>query len=80
MDDDRGAMLLDSRMFVTVDTRIPANWVCVIDERGGLRLGPATWLEPGFWESYYDGNPAAVATFDRELAVITATGPDEPGQ
>lgn len=74
VDDERGAMLLDSRMFVTVDTSIPANWVSAIDDRGALRLGPATWLEPGYWESYYDGDPSAVTTFHRELEVIAATG------
>ncbi|MFC4037311.1 hypothetical protein ACFO1B_02655 [Dactylosporangium siamense] len=39
------------------------------------------WLAPGFWESYFDGDPAAAGDYRRELNTILdahrAHGPDE---
>jgi hypothetical protein len=47
MPDGRPA-LWDAAMFVTVDGRIPANWVARVDEGGVVQFGPEAWLEAGF--------------------------------
>ena len=58
--------LYDSDIFLTVDGSIPENWVVQVREGGVVDFAPAAWLEDGFWERYFDGEPAAVATFEAE--------------
>jgi hypothetical protein len=55
-------------MFTTVDERIPPNWVVRARDDGILKLAPAAWLEPGFWERYFDLDPEAIATFEAGVA------------
>jgi hypothetical protein len=38
-----------------------------------LTLAPPEWHPLCFWENYFDGVPAAVATYDRLKADILAT-------
>ncbi len=57
--------LFDTALFVTTDGRLAANWVARVDEGGAVRFGPAEWLERGFWEAYFDDDPAAVAAYER---------------
>jgi hypothetical protein len=35
-------------------------------------LAPPEWQRPGFWEDYFDAEPAAVAEYDRRRAEIIA--------
>lgn len=60
----------DADCFLTVDPAIPANWSAHISEGGSLKLAPSAWLEEGFWERYYDGDPDAHESVERELALI----------
>ncbi|WBQ07840.1 hypothetical protein [Kribbella sp. CA-293567] len=62
--------LWDSEMFETTDPAIPAAWVAQISEGGTLRLAPPRWLVPGFWEQYFDDEPAAVAVFEEDRRSI----------
>jgi hypothetical protein len=64
--------LWSSAMFETVDQSIPSNWVVDVANGGHMSMGPASWLEGGFWESYFDGEQPAVAVFEQELATILA--------
>ncbi len=59
-------------MFETVDRSVPSNWVVDVKEGGLLSMRPAAWLERGFWERYFDDDAAAIAAYERELAVILA--------
>lgn len=64
--DDTGTpALFDSSMFMTVDSMLPAGWQAMLEEGGVLRLGPSEWMEPGFWEAYFDGAPPALEAFKR---------------
>jgi hypothetical protein len=64
--------------FDLVADDVPSNWRIRIgamtNDAAALRVAPASWLEPGFFEHYEgDGNAATLAArsaFDRELAVI----------
>jgi hypothetical protein len=58
--------LWDSEMFETTDPAIPSVWVAQFGVGGSLRLAPPRWLEPGFWESYFENEPDAVAVFDED--------------
>lgn len=66
-DDGRTLGLFDSSSFKTIDSSIPERWRADIDERGILRLAPDAWLARGFWEAYYDGDPAAIEAVNFEL-------------
>lgn len=64
--DDAGTpVLFDSAMFMTIDGSLPSNWEGRIGEGGILRLAPREWLEPGFWERYFDGDPDALGAYER---------------
>ncbi|WP_322747570.1 MULTISPECIES: hypothetical protein [unclassified Frankia] len=69
-DDVRAPGLWDSEMFMTVDDRLPSNWVAKVGEGGVVELAPRRWLEPGFWEAYFDRDPDAVAAYEDELRQI----------
>jgi hypothetical protein len=62
----------DSSQFVTMSSRIPSKWVAVVSEGGVIEIAPKPWLEPGFWEAYFDRDQRAVETFDQELHGILA--------
>ncbi len=59
--------LFDSALFMTVDGRVPRFWEARLEEGGVLRLGPPEWMEPGFWDAFFDREPAAVELFERRL-------------
>lgn len=59
-----------SEMFESTDSTVPSNWVAQVSDGGMLSLGPEPWLERGFWESYFDDEPEAVAAFEAARAVI----------
>jgi hypothetical protein len=64
--DDGVPALFDAAMFVTTAAAIPRHWVMSAREGGLVKLGPAPWLEPGFWERYFDGDPDAIAAYESE--------------
>jgi hypothetical protein len=66
-DDGHSLAWFNSDTFMTVDSTIPERWVARIGESGSFDLGPAAWLEPGFWEAYYDGDPAVQRAVEDEL-------------
>jgi hypothetical protein len=62
--------IFDSEMFESMDATIPSIWTAQVAPGGTLRLGPSRWLEPGFWEKYFDDDPAAVAVFEEDRAIL----------
>ena len=60
-----------STSFVTVDDSTPSSWVTQIDEDGNLSVGPRSWLSPGFWERFYDGDGVAAEIVRHELEALT---------
>jgi hypothetical protein len=65
--DDGSLGLFDSTSFMTVDGTVPEGWTARVGEDGVLELAPTAWLAPGFWEAYYDGDPAAIDAVTSEL-------------
>ncbi|GAT86902.1 hypothetical protein CVCC1112_1561 [Paenarthrobacter nicotinovorans] len=57
---------------------MPDNWQAHIGEGGLLEFAPASWLVPGFWEDYYDGDPTAAEIVKTELSKIVGMQRD-PG-
>lgn len=66
----------DADCFLTLDDSIPDNWTARIGEGGKFDMAPRAWLEEGFWERYYDADPSAQESVEREVAIIL--GPAAP--
>ncbi|MFC8598244.1 hypothetical protein [Isoptericola sp. NPDC057191] len=60
----------DAECFETDDAAPPANWSAIVSGGGVVEFGPKEWLLDGFWERYYDGDPTAAESVERELAII----------
>jgi hypothetical protein len=67
-DDGRTPILVEASGFSMTAQRLPSSWACVIREGGVVELGPSPWLEPGFWERYFDGDRDAIQRFQEEVA------------
>jgi hypothetical protein len=66
-DDGRTPVLTDASLFVMSAQPFPPNWVVAIGEGGVVELGPTPWLEPGFWERYFDSDADAILQFQEEI-------------
>lgn len=66
--------LFDAAAFLVVDRKMPDCWEASVDEGGLLYIGPPEWREPGFWEAYFDREPAAVKTYHDVLDRIGSRG------
>ena len=64
-DDGRTPILADSRLFAANEQSFPTFWVGRVTEGGVVELGPPEWLKRGYWESFFDQDPEAIATFHR---------------
>lgn len=64
--DDGTPALFNAAMFATSDGNLPPNWVVRASETGVVEIAPAKWLQPGFWERFFDGDPAAREDFAAE--------------
>jgi hypothetical protein len=73
-DDGRSLGWFDSTNFLTVDGSLPHNWAARVGEGGALELGPQDWLVPGFWESYYDGDPTTAEAVAAALRALLGEG------
>jgi hypothetical protein len=69
-DDGNTPALYALQQFVTVSSRIPSSWQAQLDNSGNLEMAPASWLRPGYWEDYFNGQAEAVAEFETERAQI----------
>lgn len=66
--DESGAPgLWDSRLFTTVSTDVSATWSVGLSADGSVTFGPEAWRRAGFWEAYFDREPAAVRDYDDAL-------------
>jgi len=62
------------KQFEVVDGFMSRNWVVHMRSDGGLHIGPAPWMVPGFWERYFEGDADAKETFERERLRISEGG------
>jgi hypothetical protein len=79
LDSDGEPSWWDAAMFATVDDTIPSNWVCHVTEGGVVELAPGAWLEVGFWDRFFDGEPDAKTRFERELPEVLGMLPGAEG-
>ena len=69
-DGRNGVALFPIEGFEIVSAAMPPSWVVSWDSGGFLQLAPERWTQPGFWERFYDREPAALAVFDEEVAQL----------
>lgn len=69
-DDSGSPGLWDARLFESVNADIPPSWGAEVQDDGSVTLGPEAWRRPGFWESYFDGDPGAVRVYGDALAQL----------
>ncbi|MFG2930257.1 hypothetical protein [Streptomyces achromogenes] len=62
--------LFNSEAFVVTSPRIPENWMMFPSGGRSFTLCPESWSRPGFWESYYDHDPQALALYEEERRAI----------
>jgi hypothetical protein len=65
--DDGTPALFDARCFAVVDAALPPFWHVELSN-DHTTIGPPDFQAPGFWESFFNREEAAVATFDSVLA------------
>ncbi|GAB3402845.1 hypothetical protein GCM10027569_09320 [Flindersiella endophytica] len=69
-DDENVPSIWNSELLETISARIPSNWTAITRPDGGVEVGPESFMAPGFWDRYFDGETSAQATFREELAVL----------
>jgi hypothetical protein len=69
-DDPMSLGWFDSRNFKTVEASVPRSWAVTVSEEGVVEFAPASWLIPGFWEAYYEGDSSAKQAVEAELSLL----------
>ena len=64
--DDGRPSLFALRAFIVVDPTLPADWQ-VLREPGEVVAGPAEFIESGFFERLFDGDPKSQQVFHSHL-------------
>jgi hypothetical protein len=72
IDNDGTPSVWPAEMFETTDERPSPNWLIRLGSDGLLEIAPGSWLEPGFWEDYFDDVAEARSDYENELSVIVA--------
>jgi hypothetical protein len=62
--------VFDSRMFRSTSSILPSTWTAELAPSGVLTLAPAEWQQDGFWEAYFNRDPAAAAAFEGASAKL----------
>jgi hypothetical protein len=70
-DDGHTPILADSSLFAALVQPLPGTWAATVTEGGVVKLGPQRWLEPGFWEHFFDGDPVAVEVYRQEVEALS---------
>lgn len=69
-EDNRTPALYEPGLFRQVDGQIPSCWIAVQAEGLPLELMPASWAEDGFWERFFDGDPAARREYEAAVKMM----------
>ncbi len=60
--------------FEVVSEVVPSNW-CEWVRENASGASPAAWQAPGFYEAFYDHDPATYPIFERERNIILSEDP-----
>ena|SRR5438552_11279295 len=73
-DDNFTPALFPGDLFQVSSVAIPRNWIVIRDDKGTFRFSPKPWLEPGFWDKFFDRDPISIEVFERERKIATEGG------
>ena len=65
--------LFQASLFDITDPRVDRTWVAQCTDLGDTDLVPGPWNFPGFWESFFNGQPEAVALYQEVLRHVTGS-------
>lgn len=65
--------LFEPSLFEIVDASVDPDWIVRHSDGGSTELIPARWSEPGFWESFFDGEEHAVVLYKEVLRQMEGT-------
>jgi hypothetical protein len=72
--DDRVTPILEAAQDMELtDPAIPAGWLFQILPKGGWKVEPLPFSRVGFWEDFFDRDPAAIEVFRSVLEALGAT-------
>jgi hypothetical protein len=63
-----------SESFEVVSNITPPNWKRAASANSERTL-PSSWLAPGFFEKFYDGDPNAYSNYEHERDVVMNSDP-----
>lgn len=66
-----GVALFEKDQFEVVSSKVLPTWTVSWNDKGGFKLMPEAWSQPGFWERYYDREPEALSIFEQEMQRIS---------
>ena len=64
-----------AEQFEIASPDIPTGWSFRAHPNREWVLGPAAWSEVGFWNAYFDGDEAAITTFEEVVGDLGARRP-----
>jgi len=68
-DDEGSPYLYEPKDFVIVEDGYPDFWICKKGYKGEDYYYPEEWIEPGFFEDYFDGVVEARNIFNKVLEI-----------
>ena len=67
---DKSPSVFTASQFELISDLVPSNWKISVVNKSLIVLGPKEWRQSDFWDSCYDGEPAALEIYKREARII----------
>jgi hypothetical protein len=74
-DGGNGVALFQLEQFEVVSSRLSPAWIIAWNSAGVFELTVDEWLQPGFWERYYERDSNAVDSFEKARQSIVEADP-----
>ena len=66
-----GVALFQANSFEILDAGLSSGWVASLNLNGYVELSLPEWLEPDFWEQYFDIEKEAITRFEQGMLRLT---------
>ena len=76
-DDEVTPALHTANQFEILSGILPSIWRAHSVPNRYFELAPTSWIVPGFWEAFFDGNPDAVRVFHEDYRTLLQEAADE---
>jgi hypothetical protein len=70
-----GVALFRLELFEMESSVVSPTWTTTWKNGKLIELSPERWMRDGFWEEYYDRDPAAIRIFEEDKKVIVDADP-----